>query len=209
MPREGTGQGKSGVPLLTRAMTFQRVWWVRAGQGNMPAVGQASYRHLWSAPRCCADHGGNLALTREGPHQAGLCGLCKSVQEEAVLGCQPGTQSWSRQLSSPPTQPAGTNPGARNTPPGTCAGQREGASRVNLLWAHPSYGPTMCQSPAGHEQWGQGWPPGSWMKMAQGLCSPGPEGVPVPPIRVASQSGFLKVPQGERRGRGLPLCGIL
>ena len=111
------------------------------------------------------------------------------------------------QLSS--TQTVGMNLGARNTPPGTCAGQSERASRVSLLWARPSCGPTMCQSPAGHEQWGRGQPPGPWVKMAQGLCSPGPEGVPVPPICVASQSGFFEVPQGERRRRGLPFRGIL
>lgn len=105
---------------------------------------------------------------------------------------------WAAQLSS--KQTVGMNLGARNTPPATCAGQRERASRVSLLWARPSCGPTMCQSPAGHEQ---------WVKMAQGLCSPGPEGVPVPPICVTSQSGFLEVPQGERRGRGLPFRGIL
>ena len=102
---------------------------------------------------------------------------------------------WAAQLSS--KQTVGMNLGARNTPPATCAGQRERASRVSLLWARPSCGPTMCQSPAGHEQWGQGQPPGPWVKMAQGLCSPGPEGVPVSPICVPLRVASLKCPRGR------------
>ena len=166
----------------------------------MPAVGQARHPRLWPAPRSCADHGGNLALTREGPHQAGLRSLCKSVQEAAVLGCQAETQSWSGPLGSPPTD-TGQSPGARSAPPGTCAGQSEGASRASLLWAHPSCGPTMCQSPAGHEQCGRGPPPRPLGEDGSGLCSPGPEGMrPYASHRVASQSGFLEVPQEEQEG---------
>ena len=93
------------------------------------------------------------------------------------------------------------SPGARSAPPGTRAGQREGASRVSLLWAHPSCGPTKCQSPAGHEQCGRGPPPRPLGEDGSGLCSAGPEGVrPYAPHRVASQSGFLEVPQEEREG---------
>lgn len=176
----------------------------------MPAVGQARHPRLWPAPRSCADHGGNLALTREGPHQAGLRGLCKSVQEAAVLGCQAETQSWSGPLGSPPTD-TGQSPGARSAPPGTRAGQSEGASRASLLWAHPSCGPTMCQSPAGHEQCGRGPPPRPLgVKMAQ-ACAHQAQRACVPmrpivsPLRVAS----LKCPKRSRRGRGLPVCGVL
>lgn len=209
MPLEGTAQGESAVPLPTRAMIFQRVWRARARQGDMPAVGQASHPRLWSAARSCADHGGNLALTREGPHQAGLRGLCKSVQEAAVLGRQAETQSWSWPLGSPPTDTGqrALEPGAllqapvqgreKGLPERVCCGH---ILLVALLCASHQPGMNSVAGPA----------PQALGEMAQ-ACAHQAQRASVPmrpimsPLRVAS----LTCPKRSGRGRGLPICGVL